>query len=160
MVQNINDPGYIKFGKIWLEKIAIIPCLLYDGFINQGIKIIVKIKIFIFRRNWTRCWSRVGKQKKIPSSVIIVTRRWLNPKGGSHPRDRKKTSMQMNRPVEFSRRSATCATSACALLRVFVNTGCASTFLFLGVLVYGHVEKRIRGGERPSFPCETKLRGN
>ena len=81
----------------------------------------------------------------------------------------------MNRPVEFSRRPATTATcrppslppGACAfLLRVFVNTGCASTFLFLGVLVYGHVSTtegwRERKGERgPSFfQRETKLRGN
>lgn len=106
-----------------------------------------------------------------------------------YPRDRKKTSMQMDRPVEFSRSTyeTRARTRGCSCVgvrvHVLVNMGCASTRSFLPlslslslsrsrpapivrslalsfVFVYGHVEQRIRGGERPSFPHETKLRGN
>lgn len=82
---------------------------------------------------------------------------------GKHSRDWKKTSMQMDRPLEFSPSSSTlrgrARVRACVRIcaSVFVNTGCAGTFpptYSFTSACRGVFEET----NRPSFQRETKLR--
>jgi len=113
---------------------------------------------------------RVGAAREI---FLVIGRPHRGKEGISGGGFREKTSMQMDQPLEFSRHAyarCVCARKHGERLPRSLSFSVSpvrpdlsalplhrsSSFVF----VYGHVERRIRGGERPSFPREAKLRGN